>query len=122
MTEFKRFCPVVLAVAWLFLFCPSWSQAEQSSILDSSKDVLLTLGAEVQPNVRLAASDWAKFPRQNVKAQDHDQKVSVFEGVLLADVLKSVGVPFGQQLYRAQRNPVWFKPLSGVHFILALGR
>jgi len=42
----------------------------------------------------------AKFARQNVKVLDHDQKVSVFEGgVFLADVLKSVGVPFGQQIH-----------------------
>src|SRR5262245_56076532 len=45
----------------------------------------------------VSRDDATKLPRHKIKAKDHDRE-SEFEGVLLVDLLKSVGVEFGDRL------------------------
>ena len=47
---------------------------------------------------RLSAEDFAKLPRQAVKAKGHDGVESQYEGVFLIDILAKAGVPTGNEL------------------------
>jgi DMSO/TMAO reductase YedYZ molybdopterin-dependent catalytic subunit len=60
--------------------------------------VLLHVTGEVKTKLELKAEDLARMPRRTVEAKDHDGKPTKFEGVVLADVLASAGVPFGSVL------------------------
>lgn len=64
----------------------------------STKPVLLAVSGEVATSLKLTADDLAKLPRIKVQAKDHDGKVSGFEGIELAEILKLAGVKFGEQL------------------------
>jgi hypothetical protein len=46
----------------------------------------------------LTAPEFARLPRQKVRAKDHQGKEADFEGVPLVEVLKASGVKFGQDL------------------------
>ncbi len=50
-----------------------------------------------RPDVEITEKDLAKMARHEVKAQEHGNTVE-YEGVLLHDVLASLGVPFGPAL------------------------
>jgi DMSO/TMAO reductase YedYZ molybdopterin-dependent catalytic subunit len=64
----------------------------------TAKDVLLGVRGEVERPLSLTAAEFAKLPRQGVRAKDHTGKESLFEGVSLHDVMKSAGVKFGEEL------------------------
>src|SRR5262245_43207945 len=98
MVRPKPYCQIGFAVTWC-LVVASWFLITAGPVPQtSSNDVLLTVGGEIQPEVRLTASDLATFKRHTVQARDHDQQASSFEGVLLADILQKLGLPFGKQL------------------------
>ena len=59
---------------------------------------LLKVTGDVPRPLELSAEDFAKLPRQAVKAKGHDGVVSQFEGVSLIDVLAKAGVPTGNDL------------------------
>ena len=60
--------------------------------------VVLSVGGEVPRPSKLTAPEFARLPRQTVRAKDHEGKEAEFEGVPLVEVLKASGVQFGQDL------------------------
>ena len=63
----------------------------------TAKPSLAVRGDVAQP-LKLEPADLASMPRRSVKARDHDGRESVFEGVLVADILKKAGVKQGKEL------------------------
>jgi DMSO/TMAO reductase YedYZ molybdopterin-dependent catalytic subunit len=61
-------------------------------------DVVLVVDGAVEHNLKLSFADLAQFPRQSVRATDELGKESLFEGVLVAEILKAAGVKFGKEL------------------------
>ena len=61
-------------------------------------DVVLVVDGAVQHNLKLSFTDLARFPRHSLRATDELGKESLFEGVLVAEILKSAGVKFGKEL------------------------
>ena len=61
-------------------------------------DVVLVVDGAVEHNLKLSFADLARFPRHSVRATDELGKESLFEGVLVAEILKSAGVKFGKEL------------------------
>jgi hypothetical protein len=62
-----------------------------------TKATLTVRGAGAEP-LQLDAVDLSRMARRSVKAKDHDGKETVFEGVLVADILKKAGVKQGKEL------------------------
>jgi DMSO/TMAO reductase YedYZ molybdopterin-dependent catalytic subunit len=60
--------------------------------------VLLEVRGEVSRPFAWSTAEFAKLPRQTVRAQGHDRVESQFEGVPLFEVLSRAGVPFGNEL------------------------
>jgi DMSO/TMAO reductase YedYZ molybdopterin-dependent catalytic subunit len=46
----------------------------------------------------LSAQQFAKLPRQTVKAKDHSGMLATYEGVSLAEILREAGVTLGKDL------------------------
>jgi DMSO/TMAO reductase YedYZ molybdopterin-dependent catalytic subunit len=59
---------------------------------------LLEVRGEVARPLALSAEEFAKLPRQTVKARGHDGVESEYEGVPLIQVLGRAGVPTGAEL------------------------
>ena len=59
---------------------------------------LLKVVGEVPRPLALSAEDFAKLPRQAVKAKGHECVVSQYQGVSLIEVLAKAGVPTGNDL------------------------
>ena len=60
--------------------------------------VVLVVDGAVEHNLKLSFADLARFPRDSLRATDELGKESLFEGVLVAEILKSAGVKFGKEL------------------------
>src|SRR5215471_7352661 len=63
-----------------------------SLFAQTHSDTLLTVGGDVDQPYVLSAAEFAKLPHTSVRAEGHDTKMSKFEGVLLADLLRRAGV------------------------------
>ena len=61
-------------------------------------DVVLVVDGAVEHDLRLSFADLARFPRHSLRATDELGKESLFEVVLVAEILKSAGVKFGKEL------------------------
>ena len=61
-------------------------------------DVVLVVDGAVEHNLKLSFAALARFPRHSLRATDELSKESLFEGVLVAEILKSAGVKFGKEL------------------------
>ena len=61
-------------------------------------DVVLVVDGAVEHNLELRLSDLARFPRQSLRATDELGRESLFDGVLVAEILKPAGVTFGKEL------------------------
>ena len=61
-------------------------------------DVVLVVDGAVEHDLKLKFADLARFPRHSLRATDELGKESLFEGVLVAEILKSAGVKFGKEL------------------------
>ena len=61
-------------------------------------DVVLVVDGAVEHNLKLGFADLAQFPRQSLRATDELGKESLFEGVLVAEILRSAGVKFDKEL------------------------
>lgn len=94
MNLVRKICPMFGLVV---MFCPAVTLG-QSKVTAPVADVVLTVGGEVERQLKLSASDLTRLPRQTVRAKDHDGKASTFEGVALVEVLPLAGVKFGEQL------------------------
>ena len=80
----------------------------------------LSLVDEAGATHSISPEDMAKLPRHKLKAKDHDRE-SEFEGVLLVDLLKSVGVEFGDQLKgKRASNVIVLEATDGYRVSLAL--
>jgi DMSO/TMAO reductase YedYZ molybdopterin-dependent catalytic subunit len=62
-----------------------------------AKILLQVVGHVAQP-LSLSQEQFAKLPRQTVRAKGHDGVESQFEGVAVIDILAKAGVPTGQDL------------------------
>jgi DMSO/TMAO reductase YedYZ molybdopterin-dependent catalytic subunit len=58
----------------------------------------LQVSGEVTTPLDLGSSDLASMPRTKLSTKDHEGKPSVFEGVLLTEILKKAGVNRGAPL------------------------
>jgi len=70
----------------------------QSPATDAGARPSLAVRGEVTQPLKLDAGDLARMARRSVKARDHDGRESVFDGVLVADILKKAGVKQGKDL------------------------
>jgi DMSO/TMAO reductase YedYZ molybdopterin-dependent catalytic subunit len=64
----------------------------------TAEGVVLNVTGDVPRPLKLSAAEFARLPRQTVRATGHDGKEADFEGVPLVEVLKAAGVKFGQDL------------------------
>lgn len=63
-----------------------------------ASDLLLRVTGDVSSPLNLSIAEFAKLPRQTVRAKDHAGKEADFDGVALVEVLKRAGVKFGADL------------------------
>ena len=90
MTIIGRFCLIAFLITGI-----SMSASAQKAV---APDVLLTVGGEVDHPMKLTRADLDKFPRQTVRAKDHDGKEYTFEGVAVLEILQKAGLKFGDAL------------------------
>src|SRR5215471_5480932 len=73
-----------------------------SVFAQTHSDTLLTVSGDVDQPYVLSAAEFAKLPHTSVRAAGHDNKMSTFDGVLLADLLRKAGVKFGSDMRGAR--------------------
>jgi len=82
----------------LVLACSLRLATSGYEIFAAGTDVALTVNPETGLERRFALADLSGLPRRSIPATDESGKESLFEGVLVAEVLKSAGVKFGKEL------------------------
>jgi DMSO/TMAO reductase YedYZ molybdopterin-dependent catalytic subunit len=60
--------------------------------------VTLSVKGEIATPLELDAGDLSRMERRTVKAKDQNGRESVYEGVLVADILKKAGMKQGKEL------------------------
>src|SRR6516165_159095 len=65
---------------------------------DQKQASSLTVLNEAGKTTAMTAEDFAKLPRQTLKVKDRTGAAVVYEGVSLAEVLRSAGVVLGKEL------------------------
>jgi len=75
-----------------------WGMEEPPAQPAAPAPVLLRIKGEVPHPFTLTADEFAKLPRQSVRARDHDGKDAEFEGVAVFEVLKRSGLKLGEDL------------------------
>jgi DMSO/TMAO reductase YedYZ molybdopterin-dependent catalytic subunit len=58
----------------------------------------LAITGAIEHPLNLKISDLEKMPHVSVEVKDHDGKLTIYEGVALAEVLKAAGAPMGEKL------------------------
>jgi hypothetical protein len=91
----SRFC---LVVSILSLLLSSGESRGQNPGPDAKAKPSLAVRGEGIQALRLESSDLAGMPRRSVKARDRDGRESVFDGVVVAEILKKAGVKQGKDL------------------------
>jgi DMSO/TMAO reductase YedYZ molybdopterin-dependent catalytic subunit len=93
------------AVAVLGLFCPDLTAQTDSQTARAPKSssgirsaVLLEVVGEVSRPLSFSVDDFAKLPRQSVRATGHDKIESVYQGVSLGEILVRSGAASGSEL------------------------
>jgi len=86
---------LILAVLGL-LTCIGTKALSQTATPAEPARLAIT-GAVEQP-LNLQISDLEKMPHVSVEVKDHDGSVTTYEGVPLAELLKSAGAPIGEKL------------------------
>jgi DMSO/TMAO reductase YedYZ molybdopterin-dependent catalytic subunit len=81
-----------LALA-LILFAPLYAR-----LYADDGEAKLTIAGDVATPLTLTKADLAKLPRTSVTVKGEGDEQNTYEGVLLYDVLKQAGAPFGKQL------------------------
>ena len=61
-------------------------------------DIILTVKGHVTRDLALSRADLSHFPRANIRAKDEVGRESLFECVLLVEILRTAGVKFGKEL------------------------
>ncbi|HKV42711.1 MAG TPA: molybdopterin-dependent oxidoreductase [Blastocatellia bacterium] len=77
---------------------PAGSVSQERQPNGTQTDPLLTVSAEPGRSLKLSLGDLARLPRRTTRAKEHSGKDATFEGVALLDILKLVGVKFGEGL------------------------
>ncbi|HKA22078.1 MAG TPA: molybdopterin-dependent oxidoreductase [Blastocatellia bacterium] len=72
--------------------------AAQTPQATNAPEYQLSVGGEVERELKLSLADLAKLPRRLVRAKGHDGVESMFEGVALIDILDKAGLKFGEGL------------------------
>jgi hypothetical protein len=90
-----RLSLATLALCLVFNLDESRGQAPPTAVQPNSS---LSVRGEVANHFQLNSSDLAGMARRSVKAKDQQGHEFVFEGVLVADVLKKAGVRQGTEL------------------------
>jgi len=85
----------VLAALWL-LTCLGTRALPQAATPAYTGRLALT-GAVERP-LNLQISDLEKMPHVSVDVKDHDGKLTTYEGVQLAELLRAAGAPIGDKL------------------------
>jgi DMSO/TMAO reductase YedYZ molybdopterin-dependent catalytic subunit len=94
----------ILALAMLGLDAAAQSPGESRTGLPPNAAVptesspLLEVGGEVAHPFSLTAAEFAKLPRQTLRAKGHDGVESQYQGVSLIELLAKAGVPTGKDL------------------------
>jgi DMSO/TMAO reductase YedYZ molybdopterin-dependent catalytic subunit len=83
------------ALAWLL---PAQPLGAQDSIAPSGAAAAIRISGAVQRPLTVSAADLEAMPRRTVRAAEHDQPASTYDGVALRDVLARAGVAFGPAL------------------------
>jgi DMSO/TMAO reductase YedYZ molybdopterin-dependent catalytic subunit len=96
MVNFLRASCVALCL--FVALCPSNVRGQARQADTAAMAALLSISGEVERPLKLTAADLAKLPSRIVRAKAHDGKETVFEGVLLGEVLRLAGVKFGEGL------------------------
>ena len=86
---------VPLALALVVGFGESRGQVPAT---DAHVKPSVAVRGEVAQPLKLDPADLAAMPRRSIKARDHDGRESVYDGVLVADILKKAGVKQGKDL------------------------
>jgi hypothetical protein len=73
------------------------SRGQEPATVAKSKVTLGVRGDGATP-LQLGSGDLARMARRSVKVKDHDGRESVFDGVLVADILKKAGIKQGKEL------------------------
>jgi len=82
----------------------------------------LTIRGDLPAPLTLTADDLAKMPRQTVSVTDSDGSKIDYQGVLLRDILKQAGAPFGKDLRgKALASYVLAKAKDGYVVAFTLG-
>lgn len=94
-----RVLAVVLAlVSGLVLQGTSWAaQAGASAQAAASGPATVAVGGDVKTPLSVTAEELKTMPRTRVEVQDEGRTV-VYEGVLVAELLKKAGAPLGAEL------------------------
>lgn len=109
---------VALIVA---LACQFNIAARSHTTFAADADVVLTVNPGVGLERKLSLADLSRLPRRSIRATDESGKESLFEGVLLAEVLKSAGQKFGTELGgKALANYLLVEAADGYRAIFAL--
>jgi hypothetical protein len=86
------------ALLTALLIASATSASAQKVATPAVPDVLQTVGGEVVIPLKLTRADLDKFPRQALRAKDHDGKEYNYEGVAIVDILQKAGLKFGDAL------------------------
>ena len=65
---------------------------------EEKNDIVLTVNGHVARDLALSRGDLSRFPRVSIRAKDELGKESLFEGVALAEILRTAGMKFGKEL------------------------
>jgi DMSO/TMAO reductase YedYZ molybdopterin-dependent catalytic subunit len=77
---------------------PAQSASKSAPGSNANVAMVLRVAGDISQPLNLTSEEFAKLPRQTVRAKAHDGKESQFEGVSLVDVLAKAGVPTGKDL------------------------
>lgn len=91
MRNFARMfaAAVVLASPWASTVAQAPAPSEAAS---------LTIGGAVERPLQLHMADLEKMPHVSVAVKDHDASAATYEGVLVAELLKSAGAASGEKM------------------------
>ena len=98
------------------------TSADRRSMISAAEPgFALVVRSEEGRETRMSLGEIAKVPRTRIQAKDEKGKDSVWEGPLLAEVLKAGGVKFGEAIRgKALANYVLAEAADGYRVVFAL--
>jgi DMSO/TMAO reductase YedYZ molybdopterin-dependent catalytic subunit len=79
----------VLGLPWASVLAQTAASADPASV---------TIGGSVERPLQLHMADLEKMPHVRIDVKDHDGSAATYEGVLLAELLKSAGAAMGEKM------------------------